>query len=470
MRETPEKIQSEFDKLLAENSVPEKYRPYYRKWLRFYLDFCEKYNYPQRNKSSKSLFLKKLSEKQQPEAYQRQASHAISIYYQITTDTENNLSESKNDISDNQTKNHPEIEPHAANGDMPSPHGYRPTASQKQSTYAPPITDVAITPPPTGPSEWDTAKKNLTNEIKVRQYSAKTLQTYSFWVSKFQSHTGNKPPTSLTDDDYKDFLTHLAVKENVAASTQNQAFNALLFFYRHVLKKEPGDIKSIRAKRKPYIPTVLTRKEVDRVIRRLPYPNNLIVSLLYGCGLRLFECLQLRVQDFNFDDAILTIHDGKGKKDRTAPIPDAIRQDLLAHRDRVVNLHQMDLADGYDGAFLPKQLEKKYKNSAKDLIWQWFFPAKRLTVVPKTGERRRYHFHERDVQRALKAVVGKAKIYKRVTSHTFRHGFATHLLEANYDIRTIQELLGHSDVRTTMIYTHVIKSRTVKDAKSPLDF
>jgi integron integrase len=274
----------------------------------------------------------------------------------------------------------------------------------------------------------------------------------------------------LTDDDYKDFLTHLAVNENVAASTQNQAFNALLFFYRHVLKKEPGDIKSVRAKRKPYIPTVLTRKEVDRLIRRLPYPNDLIVSLLYGCGLRLFECLQLRVQDFNFDDAILTVHDGKGKKDRTVPIPDAIRSDLLTHRDRVANLHQKDLDDGYDGTFLPKQLEKNYKNSAKDLIRQWFFPAKQLTVVPKTGERRRYHFHERDVQRALKAVVGKAKIYKRVTTHTFRHSFATHLLEANYDIRTIQELLGHSDIRTTMIYTRVIKSRTVKEAKSPLDF
>ncbi len=468
MFDTPEKLQIQFDRLLLKNSVPEKYRPYYKKWVRFYLDFCRKYHLPQNNKSSKPLFLKKLSEKQQPEADQRQASHAIAIYYQVDIDTKDDSESNCGDL-DNHKQKHSETVPRPTKADT-APTDHSPLiAPQKPCSDSPRIAGPDRKWP-AGAPEWDNAKKKLENEIKDRHYSRNTLKTYSVWVSKFQSHTGNKPPTSLTDDDYKDFLTHLAVNENVAASTQNQAFSALLFFYRHVLKKEPGDIKSVRAKRKPHIPTVLTRKEVDRIIRRLPYPNNLIVSLLYGCGLRLFECLQLRVQDFNFDEAILTVHDGTGKKDRTVPIPDAIRSDLLTHRDRVANLHQKDLDDGYDGTFLPKQLEKKNKNSAKDLIWQWFFPAKRLTVVPKTGQLRRYHFHERDVQRALKAVVGKAKIFKRVTTHTFRHSFATHLLEANYDIRTIQELLGHSDVRTTMIYTHVIKSRTVKEAKSPLDF
>ena len=468
MIDTPEEIQIQFDHLLLQNSVPEKYRPSYKKWLRSYLDFCRKNNLPRNNKSSKPPFLKKLSEKQQPEDCQRQASHAISIYYQIVIEKKDD-SESNHGNSDNHKQKHPEIEHRHTTADMASANHSRFISPQESYPDAPHIAGPA-SKSPEGALLWDTAKKKLENEIKARHYSRNTLKTYSVWVSKFQAQTGNKPPSSLTDYDYRGFLTHLAVKENFAASTQNQAFNALLFFYRHVLKKEPGDIKSVRAKRKPHIPTVLTRKEVDRIIRRLPSPNNLIVSLLYGCGLRLFECLQLRVQDFNFDEAILTVHDGKGKKDRTVPIPDAIRSDLLAHRDHVADLHQKDLDDAYDGTFLPKQLEKKYKTSAKDFIWQWFFPAKRLTVAPKTGERRRCHFHERDVQRALKAVVGKAKIYKRITTHTLRHSFATHLLEANYDIRTIQELLGHSDVRTTMIYTHVIKSQTVREAKSPLDF
>ncbi len=203
---------------------------------------------------------------------------------------------------------------------------------------------------------------------------------------------------------------------------------------------------------------------------RLAYPNNLIVKLLYGCGLRMFECLNLRINNFNFDAGILTIHDGKGKKDRTVPLPEKILKELKAHLERVKNLHKKDLSSGYDGAFMFAAIEKKYKNCAKELIWQWFFPAIKLTTVPDTKEIKRYHFHETHVQVAIKNAVKDLGICKRVATHTFRHSFATHLLQANYDIRTIQELLGHSDVRTTMIYTHTIKSQTVKEAKSPLDF
>ncbi len=166
----------------------------------------------------------------------------------------------------------------------------------------------------------------------------------------------------------------------------------------------------------------------------------------------------------------MTVHDGKGKKDRTVPLPDTILPELKAHMKRVQNLHQIDLDANYSGAFLFDMLDKKYKNCAKELVWQWFFSAKTLTLVPETGEYRRYHLHESHVQKAIKRAVGKSNIYKRASCHTFRHSFASHLLQANYDIRTIQELLGHSDVRTTMIYTHTIKSQTVKEAKSPLDF
>jgi integron integrase len=214
---------------------------------------------------------------------------------------------------------------------------------------------------------------------------------------------------------------------------------------------------------------VLSRDEVDRVIENLTYPYDLIVTLLYGCGLRLSECMKLRVKNFNFDHEILTVHDGKGKKDRTLPLPKKILGDLKAQLEKVIDRHDRDLKDEYSGAFMPGRLEVKYKNAPKELVWQWFFPAKELTFVSQTNEYRRYHLHETHVQKAIKRAVKKSKIIKRTSAHTFRHSFASHLLAANYDIRTIQELLGHSDVRTTMIYTHTIKSRTVKEAKSPLD-
>ncbi len=275
----------------------------------------------------------------------------------------------------------------------------------------------------------------------------------------------------LTSADVKDYLTYLAVKRKAAAASQNQAFNALLFFFRHVLKKDFGDQRDVpRAKRSPYIPVVLSREEVDSVIENLSDPYDLVVSLLYGCGLRLFECLNLRVGCFNFDTSILTVHDGKGQKDRTVPLPEKIIPELKAHLESVIDLHQQDLKSGYSGTFLPSLLDKKYKNAAKELIWQWFFSGKTLTLVPEQRELRRYHLHESHVQKAIRSVVKRSKIPKRATAHTFRHSFASHLLQANYDIRTIQELLGHSDVRTTMIYTHTIKSQTIKEAKSPLDF
>ncbi len=199
-------------------------------------------------------------------------------------------------------------------------------------------------------------------------------------------------------------------------------------------------------------------------------PYDLVVKLLYGCGLCLFECLNLRIHCFNFDAGVLTVHDGKGQKDRTVPIPQTIVPELQTHLESLKDLHQRDMARKYHGVFLVNALEQKYKNAAKELIWQWFFLAKQLTSVEKTGEHRRYHLHETHVQHAIKEAVRKARISKRASAHAFRHSFASHLLQANYDIRTIQELLGHSDVRTTMIYPHTIKSVTIKEAKSPLDF
>jgi integron integrase len=319
-------------------------------------------------------------------------------------------------------------------------------------------------------SPWTGAMESLKNEISVRHYSKKTWKAYSLWAQKFRYYVKEKPPDTLNTDDVKEFLTFLAVKKKVSASSQNQAFNALLFFFRHVLKKEFGKIEGVvRAKRKPYIPVVLSRQEIDRVIDKMKDPYDLVVKLLYGCGLRLSECMKLRIHCFNFDHQVLTVHDGKGKKDRTVPLPRVIMDDLQRQIERVIELHEQDLKQGFAGVFMPDRLESKYPYAPKELVWQWFFPAKELTHVPDTGEYRRYHLHETHVQKAIKRAVKTSKILKRASAHTFRHSFASHLLAANQDIRTIQELLGHSSVRTTMIYTHTIASTTVKEARSPLD-
>jgi len=414
----------------------------YQKCLRYYLVFCRKYNFPQTQRGSLTHFLMKLQEKKQTKAQQDQASHSISLYYELI-------------LAKDTLFNVPSL----------------PKAGFSEKVLEKPAVKENVLSKPLAGSSWRAEYTGLANEIQVRHYSPKTLKTYKQWLRQFQTYTRSKPPALLSTADVKEFLTSLAVKRHVSASTQNQAFNALLFFFRHVLHKEFGKVDGVvRAKRKRYIPVVLSREEIETILTYLAPPYDLIVKLLYGCGLRLFECLQLRVQCLNFDMGVVTVHDGKGKKDRTVPLPETILPELREHLESLKALHQLDLDRNYAGVFLIYALEKKYKKASKEFIWQWFFPAKNFTRIPETGEYRRYYLHETHVQRAIKEAVGKARICKRATAHTFRHSFASHLLQANYDIRTIQELLGHSDLRTTMIYTHTIKSQTIKEAKSPLDF
>jgi len=425
----PCEISTIYSSRLVQQGVPPRYQPSYQKWLRYYLDFCNKYNFRQTDMKSLPHFIAKLREKKQSPKQQEQAADAIRIYYGKSTT------------------------------DWMGIHNTKP----KENTSAKSNTSSAG-------ASWVSEYADLNAEIRIRHYSKSTLRTYTTWVRKFQAFTKSKKPGLLDVSDVKAFLTHLAVERKVAAATQNQAFNALLFFYRHVLKTEFGDMEDVpRAKRKRYIPVVLSRKEVDTVISYLRYPYSLAVKLMYGCGLRLFECMQLRVGDFNYDAGILTVHDGKGKKGRTVPLPERIIPELKEHLEAVIDLHEQDLSDGYAGTFLPDMLDKKYRNAGKELVWQWFFPGKTLTLVPESGEYRRFHLHKTHVQKAIKTAVKRSHIPKRASAHTFRHSFASHLLQANYDIRTIQELLGHSDVRTTMIYTHTVKSRTIKEARSPLD-
>jgi len=450
MKNIPAEIQKYFKNALNRKNIPANQHGLYFKWLKYYLDYCEKYNYDPYNLNSIPDFLKKLQEKRQSDSQQKQAKDAIHIFLDLYTSKEQNAN--KGNYSGQQK------------------------VAEKKLTYQENLQSKSKSPQnkhsePNNKADWQSAMQSLNNEIQVRHYSNRTLQSYSTWVYKFRDYTGKKSPLDLETSDVKSYLSHLAVNKNMAASSQNQAFNALLFFFRHVLGKEFGNVEGVvRAKRNNYIPVVLTREEIDRIITHLQYPHDLVIQLLYGCGLRLFECLNLRINNFNFDFEILTIHDGKGKKDRSVPLPKKLIPKLLEHMERVKKLHDKDLKAGYDGVFMFDNIENKYKNSARELIWQWFFPGTYLTHIPETGERKRYHLHESHVQKALKQAVQKAKIIKRVTCHTFRHSFASHLLQANYDIRTIQELLGHSNIKTTMIYTHTIQSQTKKEARSPLDF
>lgn len=265
------------------------------------------------------------------------------------------------------------------------------------------------------------------------------------------------------------FLTHLAVNETVSASTQNQALSALLFLYRHVLNREVGDLGDvIRARHSRRLPVVFTRDEARAVLDRLAGDRCLIVSLLYGSGLRLMECLNLRVKDLEFSRGEVTVRDGKGGRDRVTMLPASLGDQLRDYLHGVKRIHEGDLVAGWGRVLLPDALDRKYPNAAAEWAWQWVFPQERRWKDRKTGQEGRHHLHETLVQRAVRQAVRDAGIAKHGGCHTFRHSFATHLLEAGYDIRTIQELLGHKDVRTTMIYTHVL-NRGGRGVRSPLD-
>ncbi len=451
MIQIPPDILNKYKHTLLQQSIPSQKQPYFIKWFRYYWDFCVKSNFNKNNPKSLPHFINKLESKKQSSFNLKQASEAIHIFYEMNTDASPAFVQGDNNKGNNATPLNETVKPY-------------------RNTPAPNKVDNQVSQTVSSQKKWDQALTSLANEIKVRHYSPKTLKSYSGWTIKFQHFICFKNPDLLDTQDVKQFLTHLAVEKKVSASSQNLAFNSLLFFFRHVLGKEFGKVDGVvRAKKLPNIPVVLSREEVQRILLNLAYPYDLVVGLLYGCGLRLVECLNLRVNNFNFDAGILTIHDGKGKKDRTMPISEKLTPQLKSHMDRVYHLHQMDLGSGYDGAFMFDSIEKKYKNAGKKFIWQWFFPGKNLTRTKDGKEIRRSHLHETHVQKALRDAVSRARLTKKATAHTFRHSFASHLLESGYDIRTIQELLGHSDVRTTMIYTHTVESKPLKEVKSPLD-
>jgi integron integrase len=305
--------------------------------------------------------------------------------------------------------------------------------------------------------------------LRRKHYSLRTEEAYVGWVKRYVLFHGKRHPRDLGLPEVEAFLTDLAVTQHVAASTQNQALSALLFLYAEVLAQPlDGPVAAVRAKQPQRLPTAMTRDETVRVLDAMAGIHQLMAKLLYGSGLRLMECVRLRVKDLDFAQRQVLVRDGKGGKDRVTPLSERLAAPLQEHLHRVELLHRRDLREGYGEVFLPDAFARKAAGASHAWIWQYVFPAEQRSVDPRSGAVRRHHVDESGLQKAVKRAADLAQLTKRVTCHTFRHSFATHLLEEGYDIRTVQELLGHRDVATTMIYTHVL-NRGGRGVRSPLD-
>jgi integron integrase len=311
--------------------------------------------------------------------------------------------------------------------------------------------------------------EQVRNSIRVKHYSIKTEEAYLRWIRDYILFNKKRHPKEMGSSEVSQYLSHLAVHRKVAASTQNQALSALVFLYSEVLKQPFDWLEDVaRAKRPSKLPVVFTKEEARAVLRHLEGAKWMMASLLYGSGLRLMECLRLRVKDIDFGYSQIIVRDGKGQKDRITVLPEALKEPLQRHLARVKALHEKDLKEGFGEVYLPFALEKKYSKASQEWGWQYVFPGSKRSKDPRSGANRRHHLDETVLQSAVKEAIRAAGIAKPGSPHSFRHSFATHLLEAGYDIRTVQELLGHKDVSTTMIYTHVM-NKGGKGVRSPLD-
>ena len=320
--------------------------------------------------------------------------------------------------------------------------------------------------------ELESRPKSLLEETKrqmrVRGLSRRTIKSYALWIRRYVAFHGRKHPRNLAEEHVNVFLAYLANERNVSAGTQQQALCALVFLYKNVLSQELGDLQIVRARRKRKLPVVLSRSEVRLLLDQAEGTPRVVLALLYGGGLRLLEGLRLRVKDLDLETCQITVRDGKGEKDRRTVLPGSLVEPLRRQIRAVRQEHQKARDRGYDGVQLPYALARKYPNAQFELAWQYVFPAANPSKDPESDAVRRHHLHERTIQRAFKAALRKSGIAKHATSHSLRHSFATHLLESGYDIRTIQELLGHKNVKTTMIYTHVL-NRGGRGVRSPMD-
>lgn len=305
--------------------------------------------------------------------------------------------------------------------------------------------------------------------LRYYHYAYSTEQSYCLWIKRFLNfHNMSRHPSTLGAADVESFLSHLAEKETVAAATQRQALNAIVFLYRDVLHIELGKIAPTRSKRHRKPPTVLTKTEVGRVLGFMQGTHLLMAKLTYGCGLRLTECIRMRIQDVDFGQGRVFVRSGKGGKDRTVVLPESVRHQLADQVERVIELHRTDLRDGFGSVYIPEALSRKYPTANREAGWQYLFPAKKRSKDPRSGQIMRHHAMESGFQKAMKQAVRRAELTKRATVHTLRHSFATHLLENGVNIRMVQEMMGHKNVKTTEIYTHVME-KDINAVKSPLD-
>jgi integron integrase len=316
---------------------------------------------------------------------------------------------------------------------------------------------------------WNVLTEKMQESLRLKHRSYSTETTYLNWLKKFRKFYYNKNPHNLGSTELRDFLSHLSVSLKVSSSTQNQALNALVYFYRFSLEKDiDNEIALVRARKSKRLPVVLTKKEVNEIFEQMSDVPKLLAKLIYGCGLRLQECIRLRIKDIELEKNLLIVRAGKGDKDRVTVLPESLKGSLIAHMAEVRNLYEKDREREVSGVFLPNALDRKYPNAGREWSWFWLFPSKSLSVDPRSHTVRRHHFHPSSLQTAFRKAVNKTGIAKPASIHSLRHSFATHLLEGGYDIRTVQELLGHKNLQTTMIYTHVAQ-RNVLRVRSPLD-
>jgi integron integrase len=305
--------------------------------------------------------------------------------------------------------------------------------------------------------------------LRLRQRSLSTEKTYIGWLRGFRTFINSKEDDKLSAQDIQDYLSYLAVEKRISSSTQNQALNAIVFFYRHVLDKNiDGELNAVRASQKRRLPVVLSHKEIESIFSQMQGTHKLMAMLAYGCGLRLLECLKLRIKDIDIEQSLVIVRSGKGDEDRRTVLPETLKDELIRHIGETRALYEEDRKKDMPGVYLPHALEKKYPNAGKEWGWFWLFPSKSVSVDPVSLTVRRHHVHPASLQKAFKTALTRSGVPKHASVHTLRHSFATHLLEKGYDIRTIQELLGHKNLQTTMIYTHVA-SRNILGVISPLD-